>query len=85
VVRVSFFVALVIAGKAIAVLPVAHGHGLSNGAPQVSVISAALPDGSIIATGSVPIVAGWPDDDTPHHHRTNLCRSPRSPLPKQKT
>jgi hypothetical protein len=56
-VRASFFVALAIAGSAIAVPPVAHERGPNKGDSRVSVISAAPPGASIIETGNVPIAA----------------------------
>lgn len=71
-VRGSFCVAPVIVGNAIAALPVAHEHGLSNAAPPVGVISAAPPDGSIIVIGSVLIAVVWPSGGIFKHGRRRL-------------
>jgi hypothetical protein len=79
VARASFFVAPVIAGSVIAVLPVAIERELNKGAWRGGVISAAPPDGSIIAPGSGPTAAVWPVGDTFRQHLPAcrpICLSP---------
>ena len=83
--RVSFCVALVIVGKPIAVLRVAHGRARGNSVLHVSVINAAPPGGSIIVTGSAPTAVGWPANGTQQHHLLNLCCRPPLRPPQQKT
>jgi hypothetical protein len=55
VARVSFCVVPVIVGSLIAAWRVAHRRAHSNGVRPANVISAALPDASIIVTGSALI------------------------------
>lgn len=86
--RDSFCVAPVIAGNAIAVLPVAHEHRLSNAAVRVGVISTAPPDGSIIVIGSVLIAVAWPSGGTFKHRRHRLpnhLQFPTATSPTKKT